>query len=54
MVSDPAVDLVYIATPHSHHYDHAMLALEHEETISIMKQMDDLRKEWGVRYQGLK
>ena len=50
IVSDPAVDLVYIATPHSHHYNHAMLALEHEETISIMKQMDDLRKEWGVRY----
>ena len=24
--------------------------MPHEETISIMKQMDDLRKEWGVRY----
>jgi len=27
-VCDPAVDLVYIATPHSHHYQHTMLALE--------------------------
>ena len=24
--------------------------MPHEETISIMKQMDDLRKEWGVEY----
>ena len=24
--------------------------MPHEETLSIMKQMDELRKEWGVRY----
>ena len=24
--------------------------MPHEETLSIMKQMDDLRKEWGVVY----
>ena len=24
--------------------------MPHEETVSIMKQMDSLRKEWGVRY----
>ena len=24
--------------------------MPHEETISIMKQMDELRKEWGVEY----
>jgi hypothetical protein len=24
--------------------------MPHAETISIMKQMDDLRKEWGVEY----
>ena len=28
MVADPEVDLVYVATPHSHHFEHAMLALE--------------------------
>lgn len=115
MVADNDIDLVYIATPHSHHFDHAMLALEygkpvlvekaftanaaqaeelinkarskglfiteaiwtrymplshkvkeckrcieaglmespmmpHRETIDIMKQMDSLRKEWGVVY----
>lgn len=24
--------------------------MPHKETISIMKQMDGLRKEWGVKY----
>lgn len=37
MVSDPAVDLIYIATPHSHHYDHAMLALEHRKPVLVEK-----------------
>ena len=37
MVCDPAVDLVYIATPHSHHYDHAMLALEHVKPVLVEK-----------------
>lgn len=37
MVCDPAVDLVYIATPHSHHYDHAMLALKHGKPVLVEK-----------------
>ena len=37
MVSDPAVDLVYIATPHSHHYDHAMLAVNHSKPALVEK-----------------
>ena len=37
MVCDPAVDLVHIATPHSHHYDHAMLALEHGKPVLVEK-----------------
>ncbi|MGE4484821.1 MAG: Gfo/Idh/MocA family protein [Oscillospiraceae bacterium] len=28
MLSDPDIDLVYIATPHSHHAQHAMMCLE--------------------------
>jgi predicted dehydrogenase len=28
LVDDPGVDIVYIATPHSYHYAHAMLCLE--------------------------
>ena len=27
LATDPQVDLVYIATPHSHHYEHARLCI---------------------------
>ena len=37
MVSDDSVDLVYIATPHSHHYQHAMLALDHGKPVLVEK-----------------
>lgn len=37
LVSDPEIDLVYIATPHSHHYEHAMLALEHGRHVLVEK-----------------
>ena len=37
MVCDPDVDMVYIATPHSHHYDHAMLAIEHGKPVLVEK-----------------
>ncbi len=37
MVSDAEVDLVYIATPHSHHYAHARLALEHDKAVLVEK-----------------
>ena len=28
MIADPAVDVVYVATPHSHHHDHVLMCLE--------------------------
>lgn len=37
MVCDPKVDLVYIATPHSHHYAHTKLALEHGKPCLVEK-----------------
>lgn len=37
LVTDPSVDLVYIATPHSHHFDHAMLAIEHGKPVLVEK-----------------
>lgn len=37
MLDDPEVDLVYIATPHSHHFAHAMLALEHGKPVLVEK-----------------
>lgn len=37
MVADNDVDLVYIATPHSHHYPHAMLALNAGKPVLVEK-----------------
>lgn len=37
MVSDPKIDLVYIATPHSHHFQHSMLALNHGKPVLVEK-----------------
>ena len=37
LVADADVDLVYIATPHSHHYEHAMLAIEHHKPVLVEK-----------------
>ncbi|MCQ2227323.1 MAG: Gfo/Idh/MocA family oxidoreductase [Bacteroidales bacterium] len=37
LVSDPEVDLVYIATPHSHHYQHTRLAIEHGKAVLVEK-----------------
>ena len=37
MVADPDIDLVYIATPHSHHYPHTKLALEHGKHVLVEK-----------------
>lgn len=28
LVGDPEVDVIYVATPHSHHHEHALLAIE--------------------------
>lgn len=37
MLEDNAVDLVYIATPHSHHRDHAMLCIDHRKPALVEK-----------------
>lgn len=37
LVNDPNVDLVYVATPHSHHYAHAKLCLEHGKPALVEK-----------------
>ena len=36
-VRDPAVDLVYIATPHSHHGEHMKLCIEHGKAVLCEK-----------------
>ncbi len=37
MVSDPTVDVVYIATPHSHHCAHTLLCLRHKKAVLCEK-----------------
>lgn len=37
MLSDPQVELVYVASPHSHHYEHALLCLEHGKHVLVEK-----------------
>ncbi len=37
LVEDKDVDLVYIATPHSHHFPHTMLALKHGKPVLVEK-----------------
>lgn len=37
MLTDPQIDLVYIATPHSHHYLHAKMCLEAGKNVLCEK-----------------
>ena len=37
MLSDPDVDLVYVCTPHSFHYEHMMLSLQHGKHVLCEK-----------------
>lgn len=37
MLEDPNVDLVYIATPHSHHYEHIRMCLKHNKHVLCEK-----------------
>ena len=37
LVTDPEVELVYITTPHSHHYEQMMLCLEHGKHVLCEK-----------------
>lgn len=37
LAMDPQVELIYIASPHSHHYEHAKLCLSHKKPLLIEK-----------------
>lgn len=39
LVQDPNVDIIYVATPHSHHYQNCRLALEHSKPILCEKAL---------------
>ena len=37
LAEDPEVDLIYVASPHSHHYEQARLCLEHGKHVLVEK-----------------
>lgn len=37
MLKDEALELVYVASPHSHHYQHAKMCLEHGKNVLVEK-----------------
>lgn len=37
LAEDPQAELVYVASPHSHHYEHAKLCLEHGKHVLLEK-----------------
>lgn len=37
MLQDPQLDLVYVATPHSHHMEHGLLCVEHGKAALVEK-----------------
>lgn len=37
MLQDPEIDLVYVATPHSHHYRHSMMCLQQGKHVLCEK-----------------
>lgn len=39
LVADPRVDVVYVATPHSHHFQNAMLALDAGKNVLCEKAL---------------
>jgi predicted dehydrogenase len=45
LVTDTELDIVYIASPHSHHHRHAMLCLEHGKHIICEKALAHNEKE---------
>ena len=39
LCADPAVEIVYVATPHQHHAAHAILAAQHGKHVLVEKPM---------------
>ena len=37
LAADPEVDVIYIASPHSHHYEHTLLCLQHRKAVLCEK-----------------
>lgn len=37
LVADPGIDVIYVATPHSHHYENTLLCLNHNKAVLCEK-----------------
>jgi predicted dehydrogenase len=37
LASNPLVDIIYVATPHSHHHEHTLLCLQHNKAVLCEK-----------------
>ncbi|WP_152287000.1 Gfo/Idh/MocA family protein [Flavicella marina] len=54
MLQDPNVDVVYIATPHSFHKDHALLCMQHKKAVLCEKAFAINQKEVAQMIQSSK
>ena len=45
LVNDDSIDMVYVATPHSHHLDHALLAIRSNKPVLVEKAFTANTKE---------
>src|SRR4249919_752375 len=37
LAANPEVDVIYVATPHSHHHEHTLLCIEHNKAVLCEK-----------------
>lgn len=45
LVKDPEIDLIYVASPHSHHYEHMKLCIENGKNVLCEKALTMNRKQ---------
>lgn len=45
LVADSSVDVIYVASPHSHHYEHTMLCLKNRKAVLVEKAFTLNRQE---------
>lgn len=54
MVNDPNVDVVYIASPHSHHFEHSLLCLNNRKAVLCEKAFAINSKEVSLMIEAAK
>lgn len=54
MLQDPEVELIYVATPHSHHYEHAKMCIEHGKHVLCEKAFTVNEKEAQALFERAK